>query len=114
MQVINLTDIEYYLPKSSLKIPLTPTGYGPPCRFKGHTTHYSVKAPDGMLLANRVWSYESPKPGYEAIKGYVSFYARPWQSFVDGERVVPYRTDFRGGWVTGEITGVVSEFTPRF
>ncbi|WAO87147.1 NTP-transf-9 domain-containing protein [Fusarium falciforme] len=105
---------EYYLPKSSLKIPLTPTGYNPPCRFKGPRTHYSVKGPDGRLLANRVWSYEQPKPGYEAIRGYVSFYARPWQSFVDGERVVPYRTDFQGGWVTAEIVGVVSEFTPRF
>lgn len=73
-----------------------------------------MKGPDGRLLANRVWSYEEPKPGYEAIQGYVSFYARPWQSFVDGERVVPYRTDFQGGWVTAEIVGVVSEFTPRF
>ncbi|KAM0425023.1 hypothetical protein ACHAPT_009824 [Fusarium lateritium] len=105
---------EYYLPKSSLKVLLTPTGYGPPCRHKGHTMHYSVKGPDGILLANRVWSYERPKPGYEVLKDYVSFYARPWQSFVDGERVVPYRTDFRGGWVTAEITGVMSEFTPRF
>ncbi|KAI8722603.1 NTP-transf-9 domain-containing protein [Fusarium sp. LHS14.1] len=105
---------EYYLPKSSLKVALTPTGYNPPCRFKGPRTHYSVKSPDGTLLANRVWSYEKPKPGYEAIQGYVSFYARPWQSFVDGERVVPYRTDFQGGWVTAEIVGVVSEFTPRF
>ncbi|RSL48244.1 hypothetical protein CEP54_013019 [Fusarium duplospermum] len=105
---------EYYLPKSSVKVALTPTGYNPPCRFKGPRTHYSVKGPDGRLLANRVWSYEEPKPGYEAIQGYVSFYARPWQSFVDGERVVPYRTDFQGGWVTAEIVGVVSEFTPRF
>ncbi|UPK90784.1 hypothetical protein LCI18_001719 [Fusarium solani-melongenae] len=105
---------EYYLPKSSLKIPLTPTGYNPPCRFKGPRRHYSVKGPDGRLLANRVWSYEQPKQGYEAIRGYVSFYARPWQSFVDGELVVPYRTDFQGGWVTAEIVGVVSEFTPRF
>ncbi|RSL46795.1 hypothetical protein CEP53_010185 [Fusarium sp. AF-6] len=105
---------EYYLPRSSLKVALTPTGYNPPCRHKGPRTHYSVKGPDGKLLANRVWSYEEPKLGYEAIKGYVSFYARPWQSFVDGEGVTPYRTDFQGGWVTAEIVGVVSEFTPRF
>lgn len=73
-----------------------------------------MKGPDGKVLANRVWSYEQPKQGFEAIRGYVSFYARPWLSFVDGERVVPHKTDCQGGWVTKEIAGVVSESRPRF
>ncbi|KAM5347177.1 hypothetical protein ACJ41O_010182 [Fusarium nematophilum] len=106
--------IEYYLPKSCMKVSLMPTGYGLPCHWKGRSTHYSVKGPDGTILANRVWSYEDPRPGFEAIKGYVSFYARPWQCFVDGERVLPQRSDMRGGWVTAEVVGVISADDPRF
>ncbi|KAM5369966.1 hypothetical protein ACJZ2D_008765 [Fusarium nematophilum] len=105
---------EYYLPKSCMKVSLMPTGYGLPCHWKGRSTHYSVKGPDGTILANRVWSYEDPRPGFEAIKGYVSFYARPWQCFVDGERVLPQRSDMRGGWVTAEVVGVISADDPRF
>ncbi|KAH8654812.1 hypothetical protein BGZ61DRAFT_373196 [Ilyonectria robusta] len=96
---------EYYLPRSSFKVPLTPTGYRPPCEWKGQSTHYAIIGPDGCVIANRAWSYETPNPLYKAIQGYVSFYARPWQCYVDGERVVPQRSDLHGGWVTSEIIG---------
>ncbi|KAF5007040.1 hypothetical protein FDECE_6612 [Fusarium decemcellulare] len=105
---------EYYLPKSAVQVPFVPTGWEPRCASKGRSTHYAVKGPDGIVLANRVWSYDEPKPGFEAIKGYVSFYARPWQCFVDGERVVPQRSDLRGGWVTADVVGVDSADDPEF
>lgn len=65
-------------------------------------------------MANRIYSFEAPDPLYEVIRGYVSFFARPWQCFVDGERVIPQRSDLGGGWVTTEIEGLISETDPRF
>ncbi len=58
-------------------------------------------------MANRIWSYQSPAKGFEAIKGYLSFYAEPWDCFVDGKRVEPQPGDFYGGWVTSDIEGIV-------
>ncbi|KAF7560045.1 hypothetical protein G7046_g4112 [Stylonectria norvegica] len=103
----------YYLPQSAIKVPLTPTGYVIPCRWKGNATYYAVTGPDGLIMANRVWSYETPTPLYEAIRGYMCFFARPWQCFVDGEKVVPQRLDMQGGWVTRDIEGM-GEHDPRF
>ncbi|EXF77548.1 hypothetical protein CFIO01_12164 [Colletotrichum fioriniae PJ7] len=77
------------------------------------TSSFEVTAPEpssGKLpevVSNRIWSYESPTPGFEAIKGYLSFYADPWNCFVDGEAVQPQPGDFYGGWVTSEIDGIV-------
>ncbi|CAM1501558.1 Fc.00g035420.m01.CDS01 [Cosmosporella sp. VM-42] len=104
----------YYLPASAIKVPLTPTGYTIPCKWKGTATYYAITGTDGIIMANRVWSFETPNPLYETIRGYVSFFARPWQVYVDGERVIPQRSDMRGGWVTSEIEGVISANDPRF
>ena len=51
---------------------------------------------------------------YDAIRGYISFFARPWQCYVDGERVVPQRLDLGGGWVTADVEGVPGETDSRF
>ena len=40
---------------------------------------------------------------HKDIKGYLCFYASPWECFVDGEKVVPQPGDFYGGWTTGEV-----------
>ena len=37
----------------------------------------------------------------------MSFYAGPWDCYVDGELVKPQPGDFYGGWVTSEIVGKV-------
>jgi len=58
-------------------------------------------------VPDRIWSYERPTAAFEEIRGYLSFYAGPWECFVDGERVVPQPGDFYGGWVTGEVEGRV-------
>ena len=58
-------------------------------------------------VSNRVWSYESPTKPFAAIKDYLSFYAGPWDCYVDGELVQPQPGDFYGGWVTQEIVGQV-------
>lgn len=99
----------YYLPPSSLKIPLAKTSRRTYCEWKGAATYWSVTNPSAPseTVANRVWSYERPTEGFEAIKDYLSFYADPWDCFVDGEKVEAQPGDFYGGWVTSDIGGIV-------
>ncbi|KFA63348.1 hypothetical protein S40285_01791 [Stachybotrys chlorohalonatus IBT 40285] len=98
----------YYLPRSAVKVPLTPTGRRTWCEWKGAATYYSLAAgDDGGTVADRVWSYERPTASFEPIRGYVSFYAGPWTCVVDGEEVQAQPGDFYGGWVTSEIEGIV-------
>ena len=77
-------------------------------------TYYTLQLSDGASVSNRAWSYERPSPAFEPIRGYVSFYAGPWECFVDGERVQPQPGDFYGGWVTSEIDGIVKGRTGNF
>ncbi|KAM3536080.1 hypothetical protein MY4038_000546 [Beauveria bassiana] len=103
---ILLPDTAYYLPPSSVKVPLTKTGQRTWCEWKGMATYFSVRL-GGQDVSNRIWTYEEPTGGFEPIRGYLSFYAGPWDCFVDGEQVVPQPGDFYGGWVTSELQGIV-------
>lgn len=103
----------YYLPPSSITVPLQKTSRQTYCEWKGPATYWSVNPPDNnsggqsIAVANRIWSYEKPTPRFAAIKDYLSFYAGPWDCFVDGEKVEPQPGDFYGGWVTSDIEGIV-------
>ncbi|KAI1343258.1 hypothetical protein F5Y15DRAFT_369509 [Xylariaceae sp. FL0016] len=97
----------YYLPPSSLKLPLTRTPHSSFCEWKGQATYYALSVDGSPAVANRIWSYDKPTKPFEAIKGYLSFYAGPWDCFVDGEKVEPQPGDFYGGWVTSDIDGIV-------
>ncbi|KAI0019880.1 DUF427-domain-containing protein [Xylariomycetidae sp. FL0641] len=102
----------YYLPPSSVQVPLTKTSRTSYCEWKGKATYYAISLPGDegsheKTVANRIWSYGSPTKGFEDIKGYLSFYAGPWDCYVDGEKVEPQPGDFYGGWVTSDIEGIV-------
>jgi len=98
----------YYLPPSSMRIPLTKLNRKTYCEWKGMASYYSVTSPtSGTTVSNRIWSYDNPTNGFESIKGYLSLYAGPWECFVDGEKVQAQPGDFYGGWVTSEIQGIV-------
>ncbi|KAK8074091.1 hypothetical protein PG994_004990, partial [Apiospora phragmitis] len=99
----------YYLPPSSILVPLTQTSRLSFCEWKGRATYYSIKdnSSSNNTVSNRIWSYNSPTKPFEAIKGYLSLYAGPWDCYVDGERVEPQPGDFYGGWVTSDIDGIV-------
>lgn len=43
------------------------------CPWKGDASYYSVITEAGTL-DHAVWSYETPKPGMEAIAGHLAFY----------------------------------------
>lgn len=78
------------------------------CEWKGRATYWKLtKTASGESVSGKIWSYESPTPGFKDIKSYLSFYASgvPWECFVDGEKVQPQEGDFYGGWVTSELEG---------
>ncbi|KAK4688377.1 hypothetical protein P7C73_g1731, partial [Tremellales sp. Uapishka_1] len=106
----------YYLPPSSLQRSLTKTSRHTFCEWKGNASYHSYQPPSSSApISNRVWSYESPTPGFTPIKDYVSFYASTgvdktraggeWRCFVDDERVGVQEGDFYGGWITSNIKG---------
>ena len=48
------------------------------------------------------------EPGYEAIRGYLAFYAgRVDEAWVGEERATPQPGGFYGGWVTSKIVGPI-------
>jgi hypothetical protein len=57
-------------------------------------------------VSNVAWSYEDPKPGFEAITGHLAFYAaRVDEAWLGDERATPQPGRFYGGWVTSRIVG---------
>jgi uncharacterized protein (DUF427 family) len=96
----------YYIPKQDIRMEfLQPSAWRTWCEFKGRASYWTLRVGDGVS-EDCAWSYESPTPGYEAIQGYIAFYAnRAGACYVDEERVKPQPGDFYGGWVTSGITG---------
>ncbi|PSR94003.1 hypothetical protein BD289DRAFT_364014 [Coniella lustricola] len=106
----------YYLPPSCITAPLTKTSHSTYCEWKGVATYWALAKPASSntngkeanaVVANRIWSYTNPTASFTPIKDYFSFYAGPWDCFVDGEKVEPQPGDFYGGWVTSELDGIV-------
>jgi len=96
----------YYLPPSSVLATLTTTSKKSLCEWKGLSTYYSISRAS-ETIKDRIWSYDNPTEGFEPIRGYLSFYAGPWDCYVDGELVRPQPGDFYGGWLTDDIEGTV-------
>lgn len=84
----------YYIPRSDVKIPLNKTSRSTFCEWKGAASYFSVAAPDGQKVDNRVWTYENPTARFKDIKDYVSFYNGPWECYVDGEKAQPQPGEF--------------------
>lgn len=107
----NTTCSAYYFPPSSILTPLTTTPRKSLCEWKGMATYYSIShtLPDKSTetIKDRIWSYNEPTAGFKPIAGYLSFYAGPWDCYVDGELVTPQPGDFYGGWMTSDIEGKV-------
>ena len=76
------------------------------CEWKGAATYWSLRLPDGSLVPDIAWSYESPVAAFQAIEGRLAFYAqRVDECWVDDEQVVPNDGSFYGGWITSAIVG---------
>jgi uncharacterized protein (DUF427 family) len=64
----------FYVPREDARMDLlTRTAHGTHCPYKGDASYYSIAA-GGKQAENAVWSYETPFPAMEEIKGYLAFY----------------------------------------
>ena len=63
-----------YFPREDVAMEfLSRTDHGTHCPYKGDASYYTV-ARDGEIAENAVWTYESPYPAMEQIRGFVAFY----------------------------------------
>jgi uncharacterized protein (DUF427 family) len=96
----------YYLPPDDVRTEyLEPSGRSSMCEWKGESRYWTVRV--GQHLAeNAAWSYTEPWPGYEAIAGYLAFYAGKMDVCYVGEhRVTPQPGEYYGGWITPDVVG---------
>ena len=97
----------YYVPPSSIAAGAmrTSSSRGSFCEFKGIASYWDLVALSG-IVRDVAWSYATPSHGFEALAGYLAFYAsRVDECWVDDERVIPQEGDFYGGWITQDIVG---------
>lgn len=63
-----------YVPREDIDMGrLVPTSHTTSCPWKGTANYYSIKGDFGML-ANAVWTYETPKDDVAKIAGHLAFY----------------------------------------
>lgn len=75
------------------------------CEWKGSASYWDLSGGDATRTA-AAWSYPEPRPGFEAIAGYISIYpGRVDACYLDDELVRAQEGDFYGGWITDDIVG---------
>jgi uncharacterized protein (DUF427 family) len=95
----------FYIPPADVNMDaIEPAAGGSVCEWKGSAAYWTVSAA-GRKLERAGWSYPEPFEGFEAIRGYLSFYPAALECFVGGVRVQPQPGRFYGGWVTPGIAG---------
>ena len=96
----------YYLPRSAFADGvLRPVAGTTTCEWKGEARYFSV-VHRGKAVADAVWYYPDPLPGYEALAGYYAFYPGLMEAcIVDAEVVLPQPGGFYGGWITSKVVG---------
>jgi uncharacterized protein (DUF427 family) len=72
------------------------------CEWKGAASYWALVSQPDVPVA---WSYEKPRPRFQIIKDYVSFYPGRVACFLDREPVKPQAGQFYGGWMTSGIIG---------
>jgi uncharacterized protein (DUF427 family) len=66
------------------------------CEWKGQAAYFDLVLGDTML-SDVAWSYPQPTGAFQALAGYLAFYAAPLDACeVDGERVTPQPGRFYG------------------
>lgn len=97
----------YYIPQDDIQMQYLARvpRYQTVCEFKGAASYWTLAVGD-RVSEQVAWSYANPNHGYEAIRGFLSFYPRRVDAcYVDDEQVQSQAGDFYGGWITSEIVG---------
>ena len=96
----------YYIPAEDVRLDrLVPSDHRTVCEWKGDATYWTYRN-DVREVANIGWSYDRPRPGYEAIAGHVAFYpALVDEAWLGDERATPQAGGYYGGWITSRVVG---------
>ena len=88
----------WYLPPEDVRTDLLENAnFRTNCEWKGVAEHFDLVVGE-RRSRKAAWRYAEPLPGYEAIAGYIAFYAsRVDAATVDGESVVPQPGGYYGG-----------------
>ena len=74
------------------------------CPYKGDATYYAIRM-DGRLIEDAAWSYESPYPAMEAIRGLLAFYPNKVEVYaVDAAELDARRRSEGSGDVPGSTS----------
>jgi len=97
----------YYFPPDDVRLErLRASPHRSYCEWKGDASYWTYELTPDRRIPNVAWSYETPLRGYEAITGYLAFYAQLVdEAWVGGERATPQPGRYYGGWVTSRIVG---------
>ncbi|MEO0448942.1 MAG: DUF427 domain-containing protein [Pseudomonadota bacterium] len=64
-----------YMPRETLDMTrLERSDHTTWCPYKGEAAYYHLRAADGTLIENAVWTYETPFPAVAKIKGALAVY----------------------------------------
>lgn len=96
----------YYLPPGDVDAGvLRPNRLVTACEWKGLASYLDLVVGDRVAEA-AAWTYRAPRPGYEAIAGWLAFYPQRVDAcWVGDELVAPNAGDFYGGWITADLVG---------
>lgn len=75
-----------YLPREAADMNrLVPSDTRTHCPYKGNASYFHVRRPDGTLIEDVFWSYETPKPEVDAIRDHLAVYTNRIDRLVFGE-----------------------------
>ncbi|MGQ0575860.1 MAG: DUF427 domain-containing protein [Pseudonocardia sp.] len=85
--VLNETGLpaRWYLHPDDVRMPLVPSETSFRCPYKGRSSYWTVRLPDGREIADAAWSYPDPLPESSRIAGAVCFGHDELTVLVDGE-----------------------------
>jgi len=93
----------FYIPAADVNIDvLEQISASTYCEWKGSATYWALARDASEPVG---WSYERPRPRFDAIKGYLAFYPGRVDCRVDGESAKTQAGRFYGGWITSEVVG---------
>lgn len=75
------------------------------CEWKGSAGYWDVVV-GSRKAESAAWSYPTPRPGYEALAGHLSFYPALMDAcYLGHELAIAQPGTFYGGWITRDIVG---------
>ena len=95
----------FYIPRNDVdEDHIRPAAGASSCEWKGKARYWTV-AVRPLVLESVGWSYDEPRPAFDRIRGWMSFYPGRIDCYVAGMKVMPQPGEFYGGWITPDVVG---------